>query len=198
MLAALIPRVTAIGEDKAPIKKALIKLAGDAGAQIKAAELTVAAQTIGQLKSALDRVQAAAPKVDATADTAIYAQSRLDWMATRESIETDLGKLRAALANTYKGEAIAGEIEKSYTAKVAPLMTTLDETLATKLDAATKAADAAARASLVTEAKAIMASYQAFVASNPLIADLDSNPFVPLSIQQNVSATLSRLSAAIN
>ena len=79
---------------------------------------------------------------------------------------------------------------------VAPLLESLDESLADKLDEATNATDATKRAALIAEAREIMTKYQAAL-SNPVIADLDNNPFVPLSIQKTLSATLTGLSAAI-
>jgi hypothetical protein len=73
----------------------------------------------------------------------------------------------------------------------------LDEELAEKLEAAAKATDPAQHAKLVGEAKQAVQRYQAFLASEPTLAELDDNPFVPLSIQKTLSGTLSVLSRAI-
>ncbi len=78
------------------------------------------------------------------------------------------------------------------------MLATLDESLADKLDEATNATDPAARARLVEEAKAIIGRYEAYLSGEPLIADLDANPFAPLAIQQTVSATLAALAKAMH
>ena len=59
------------------------------------------------------------------------------------------------------------------------------------------ATDAAARAKLVAEAKEIIARYQGVVASEPIIAALDDNPFVELAIQKTLSTTLTALAASV-
>ena len=74
-------------------------------------------------------------------------------------------------------------------------MRTLDASLAVKLSAASKA-EATERQKLVEEARAIVGTYEAF-AADPLLSELDGNPFVPLSIQANLTATLSRVAAAL-
>ena len=80
---------------------------------------------------------------------------------------------------------------------MAPLLERLDESLADRLDEAANATDPAERARLVAAARASIAQYQAVLASEPLIADLDDNPFVPLSIQKTLTATLTALAAAV-
>ncbi len=113
-------------------------------------------------------------------------------------METEIEKLRAEIATTYQNDGIAPELDRLYRAKVAPVLQSLDESLAATLNEAAKTTDGARRAALVTEAQTIMQGYQSFLASDPTIGLLDSNPFVPLSIQQTVSATLSALGRTVH
>ena len=60
-----------------------------------------------------------------------------------------------------------------------------------------KNADGAAHAKLVGEVKQIIARYETFLASDPLIAKLDDNPFVPLSLEKTLTASLAALSKVV-
>ena len=55
-----------------------------------------------------------------------------------------------------------------------------------------------APATALTEAKAAIARYQSFLSQDKSIAALDQNPFVPLAIQQTMTATLAALSASVH
>jgi len=70
------------------------------------------------------------------------------------------------------------------------MMNALDHSLAEKLDEVNQAADAGQRARLVQEARQIMQRYESYLASEPLIAKLDANPFVPVAIEKTLTATL--------
>ena len=200
-LAALIPRIGPAAGSNAELLTQLKKFATDATVNIKTSNLTYAAAAISQLEIALGKAApngSAAPAAAAPASggAAIYDKSRQAWIAAHQKFTTDIQKLGAALVSTYQGEGIGADVQKRYQEVVAPLLTTFDASLADKLGEATKATDPALRTQLVGEARAIMTRYTAALA-NPVITDLDSNPFVPLSIQQTLSATLSGLSAAI-
>lgn len=207
LLAALIPRIGPAAGQDAELRAKLSKLAGDAGGHLKSSQLAEATAAIGELKKQLDAAPAAgasaspapspAPAPATTGAVVAYTKSRLAWLAARKKVESEIEKLRAELAASYADNGMAADIERSYGERVASLMAGLDESLADKLGEASNATDPAARAKLVEEARAIMARYQGFVAGEPLIADLDANPFVPLAIQQTLTATLTGLSAAI-
>ena len=76
-------------------------------------------------------------------------------------------------------------------------MAALDASLADELDAAVNATDPAKRSELVGQAQATIGRYQKFLDGEPLIADLDDNPFVPLSIHNTIANTLAALSKTI-
>lgn len=126
-----------------------------------------------------------------------FGKARMAWIATRKKVETDIGKLHAAMAEAYKGHGIAADITAVFRTKVDPVMDNLDESLAHKLDEVTSNTDADTHAKLVQEARQIIERYRGFVASEPTIAKMDANPFVPLAIGKTLDATLSALSRAI-
>jgi hypothetical protein len=128
---------------------------------------------------------------------ALYAKSRMAWVATRAKVESDIARLHGALTSTYRGHGAAEHLEKAFQARVEAMMNALDHSLAEKLDEVNQAADAGQRARLVQEARQIMQRYESYLASEPLIAKLDANPFVPVAIEKTLTATLAALSKAV-
>lgn len=129
--------------------------------------------------------------------TAKYQQSGKEWFVTRTNIEAQINKLKAEIAKTYQGQDVAAEIDKAYAAKVAPVMAAFDVSLVQKLAEASKAADGDAQLKLAGEARAIVTRYTQYVAKEPLLKDLDENPFTPLSIRGSVITTLKTLNEAL-
>ncbi|MCO6415606.1 hypothetical protein JYK14_05360 [Siccirubricoccus sp. KC 17139] len=123
-----------------------------------------------------------------------HVQSARAWITARTNIQGEIDKLKAELLKTYQGQEIVAEIEKAYLAKVKSVTDAFDLALAVKLNEASKAGDAAAQQKLGQEAKAIATNYVKFVTSDPLVKDLDENPFVPLGIRASVIATLKQVS----
>lgn len=132
--------------------------------------------------------QAAAPAI---------AKARQAWIATRQKVEGDLGKMHGAFASALQGHGLKDELTETLRSRVGAVLDTLDEALAHTLDGVNGAADPAQRAKLVEDAHALIGRYQAHVASDKTIALLDSNPFAPLAIQKTMTATLTALSKAI-
>ena len=127
-----------------------------------------------------------------------YAKSRLAWLATRQKVQSEMEKLRGGLIAAFEGFDIEAELHAEYTELVAPVLATLDESLADKLDEATNASNPAARAKLVEEAKTIIQRYQNYLAGEPVIVTLDTNPVMPLAIRQTLTTTLTTLSQAVH
>jgi hypothetical protein len=198
-LAGLIGRVQALTDPA--LKGDLARLASQANAGLNGNNLGGAVAAIEKLREALDAAsnrQGQANGGQATAGAETYTKSRDIWLATRKKIEGEIEKLRSEIVATYQQDGIAGELETRYAAKVAPVLTTLDESLATKLDEVSKETNSARRVALVNQARTILEDYQSFVAGDPIIPELDKNPFVELSIQQTVTATLSVLGRALH
>lgn len=133
-------------------------------------------------------MQAASPAI---------AKARQAWIATRQKVEGDLGKLHGTFASALQGHAMQDELTRTLRGRVDTVLGTLDEALAHTLDGVNGATDPAQRAKLVEDAHALIGRYQAHVASDETIALLDDNPFEPLVIQKTMTATLAALSKAI-
>jgi hypothetical protein len=199
-LAQLMAAIPKVANGDATMQDALVRLATLADGSLKGTDLEKAAADIDALRRALATAMEQAKlnaQVGAGGGTVTYAKSRLAWLAARKKVESDIETLRQRIIETFKDDAIAPQLETSYKTKVAPVLATLDESLADTLDEATNATDPAKRAELVKSAKGIMQKYAQYLTSEPLIKDLDENPFVPLSIRATVGGTISTLSKAI-
>jgi len=200
-LAILIPRVAAA---EASLKAALAKLAGDANTNLKSGNLAAAKVFIDELQSALDGPAPApsaatqeAQKAGAQGGGVAFAKSRLAWLAARKKLEEGLEKLHGEITTTYKGNPALSDIDTRFRTTVAPVLATLDEELADKLDDVANAADPEKRTKLITEAKATIARYENYVTSEKLLADLDDNPVVSLALRDTITKTLAVISATV-
>lgn len=197
-LAALVPQIaTVAGTDKQQLT-ILNGLAAAAATALKGGNLDLATTSIADLKRALAAAVAPANPAQSAAGPVAYGKARLAWLAARNRMVADIEKLRGAIVATYQADGIAGDLASAFQTRVAPVMATLDEELADKLDEAINATDPVARGKLVDEAKSLIDKYSKYIAGEQLIADLDNNPFVPLAIQQVVGGTLAALSKAVH
>jgi hypothetical protein len=203
-LTALVQRMAqVIGADPSR-KDALMALAKQAQFSLGTNNLATATQSADELEAALANApvtsapagEAEAQKLSASGPVA-YAKSRLAWLALRKKVETDLETLRKEILIYYKDQDIGAELDARYAERVAPVLANLDETLSDTLDMATSATDPIQRSKLVTESRQIIKRYQDFMASEPIFGELDSNPFVPLTITKTMTATLATLAAAV-
>jgi hypothetical protein len=203
-LTALVQRMAqVIGADPSR-KDALMALAKQAQLMLGTNNLMSTAQSTDELEAALASapVTGAPPgkteaQKPAPSDPATYAKSRLAWLAVRKKMETDLDTLRKEILAYYKDQDIASDLDARYAKRVAPVLTNLDEALADTLEMATNAPDPTQRTKLVIESRQIIKRYQDFMASDAIFGELDSNPFVPLTITKTLTATLQTLSAAV-
>ena len=197
-LATLIPQIPQAGGTDANLLQSLKGLAATAMAALKGGNLSGAASGIDDLRRAIAAAGQPRPATQAQGGPVAYAKSRLAWLAARNKAASDIEKLRGEIVATYQADGLAAELDQAYRNRVAPVLATLDESLADTLDAATKEADAGKRAALVAEAKATIDKYSQFLASETLFADLDENPFVPLAIRTTIGGTLAALAKAIH
>jgi len=210
-LAALIARVQQVDQNA---RAAMAKLATDANANLKSGDLNGAAALIDQLKQALNNAQAgtaaaaqpqpaqaqAAPasgQADPAKGAATFAKSSMAWTATRKKIDSEVAKLSAALEKAYADDGLADEVTKQFKQRLDPVLAKFDSGLEKTLDAASSATDAQQRAQLVAQAKQQISSYQQFIGQEPLLKQLESNPFVPISVVGTLQATLTALAAAV-
>jgi hypothetical protein len=201
-LAELVRRIQGVADPA--LKGNLARMATQANALLRSNNLPEASDRIDELRTALD--QAGVPANGGNGATeavggsspAAFTKSRQIWIAARKRVEDELEKLRAEIVATYQDDGIAGDLEARYRTRVAGILTTLDESLSEKLNEVASATDISQRSKLIGEARGIMERYQSFMASEPLIADLDNNPFLPLTIRQTVATTLSALENVVH
>ena len=191
-LALLIPRVSQL--DAADPRKAdLVGQARRAGAMLQANDLAGAAGALDALEQGLAATQAAAQAANgANGD---YEKYSTIWLATRKRVQDEVAALRRSILAAYQGQPYVGDIEKRFTDRTAPLLQAFDGALSETLDAA-KTAPAADRDKLVAQAKTILTRYEV-ASGDPLLAELDANPFQPVAIQKTVAATLSALAKSL-
>jgi len=214
--AALTQRLTDLVKQMVGVLKAdperqaeLKDLATKAQAAIKSGEQSTATQAVDTLEAALQGGTApngsdssatqteSKPTGPVAPNAAVLQKSRTAWVAARKRIEDEIGKLHQAMTKHYDGEGFAADLDKVFQAKVEPILTSLDQSLATKLDEVGKNTDPGQHQKLVGEAQQIIGKYESFLASDPLIPQLDQNPFVPLQIQKTLTATLEALKKVV-
>jgi len=130
-------------------------------------------------------------------DTSVVSNAKLVWEDTLTTVESEVEKLRSAMAGHYKGHGFADQLDRVFAAKIEPMMGKLDRSLIAKLDAIAKPADPAAHSQLIGEARAIIKNFESYLAGEPIIAKLDANPFVPLGIAKKLTSALETLNAAL-
>ena len=166
------------------------------GVLIDAGKLPEAQMAIAALvKDLAGALQGAAAAKKGTGD---YGKSGKIWAATRKKMEDELTRLRTALGDAYQGTPQAGEIDAQFTARTAPLLRTLDESLLAALDACSKTDDQAERGKLADAARLVLQRYQAYVGSEKLLDELDANPFAPLALKQTLTVTLGALDKTVH
>jgi hypothetical protein len=192
----------------AEIKDNLVKLSGEIVRLLKSKDALSAALSLDVLQDEVDRANnapqetatAAAAPASAPASPAALAtldKTKMAWKATRGAIEKQLDTLQGKMAEAYDGHGFAADLEKVFKSKVEPMMETLDHSLAEVLDEVSKASDAAEQVKLVKDAQKIISKYESFLAGEPLIKQLDKNPFVPLQIEATLTKTLETLSKSV-
>lgn len=216
-IAQMTPEVTAT----------LRPLAESAQAAIRSGDPTAATAAVDALETALDTAadgasatardaQAGSPEVqepdkpasdgdDATRTAqvlpdgavATVRKARTAWGATRRKMQSDLDSVRQAVLDAYRDHPVLESLEKTLDDKIGPVLGRLDDALSDKLDELSAVTDAAAATRLAGEAQQILRGYQEYIAGEPLIAALDSNPLTPVSLQKSLTATLVVLSKSV-
>jgi hypothetical protein len=180
---------------------ALKQLAAQGQACIKSGDVQGTQDAIKQLKEELSAPKAqngAAPAASpppasgtpAPPNMAALDKARQAWTATRTKVESELGKLHKEMTATYKDHGFGAQLDRVFQSKVEPMLHSLDDSLSHKLDEVTKNKDPGQHAKLIGEAKQIVQRYEKFLASEPLIAKLDKNPFVELHIEKTLTGSL--------
>ncbi|MCP4043198.1 MAG: hypothetical protein GY731_14785, partial [Gammaproteobacteria bacterium] len=123
-------------------------------------------------------------------------KSRLAWDGARKTVAAELRKLEQAILEACREEPDFEEIANR-TQQLYRILDTLDERLLDKLDDALNAQEQELRSSIHREAQGLIREYLTFVDSDPLILEVDTNPFTPVAVKKTMTATLSKLSVAL-
>lgn len=183
--------------------RALLAFAGEKADGQK--DYAAALKALGLLEALLKAPAAAAAAAPAPAagtgaktiaPAIVYTQTRLAWGATRKKIQAELQKLEKAILESYQGNAVLPQVTQGVR-KLDGVLAMFDESLNDTLDSALNATDPAAKQGFHDEARAIIARYQGFLASDPIVKELDANPFVPITVQATLTSTLSTLASKI-
>jgi hypothetical protein len=218
--AGLLGELTAVVKQLMPIvaadqtqRDAVKGIVAQAQASLKSGDLDTASKHLDTLRAMLDggsvpaadaapasasaAPSAAAAGAPGNGAAATYAKSRLVWTAARTKVDGDIAKLHDEFMAVFKDHAKADDIGAAFRQRVGSVMDKLDAGLADKLDALANNTDPSQHAKLVQEAKQLVQNYQTYLANEPLIATLDTNPFTPLAIGKTMTATLSALGKAL-
>ncbi len=202
--APLLQRLTGLVKQMLPIiasdparQGELKDLAAKAQAGIKSGDDGAATTAADALEAALQGSSGAKGNGSAPPNVAVLAKSKLAWTAARKRVEDEIGKLHAEMTKHYDGHGFGADLDRVFQSKIGPIMGSLDQSLASKLDEVAQNTDPGQHAKLVAEARKIISGYESFLAGEPLIAQLDSNPFVPLNIHKTLSATLQALDKSV-
>lgn len=117
------------------------------------------------------------------------ARGMMIWNSLRAHVDQSIHTLQQAIIEQTKDESDHTAI-KANVGKLSTLLENLDDSLITKLAALRATSDAKAKRRLTEEARAIVRRYQNYITSDPLMADIDDNGFVPLDVRTKVDESL--------
>jgi hypothetical protein len=123
-------------------------------------------------------------------------RSRLAWVQTRQTVKAELTKLEDSILAEFKSEPDFADIQRDVR-RLDAVLTVLDEELVDLLDAALNAADPVERKRLQLAAREQVQAYRDYVASDSFVAELDANPFTPVSIREIVTRSLTMLDKSL-
>jgi hypothetical protein len=126
---------------------------------------------------------------------AVYEQSGAVWVSARRKVGAELKQLETAIVQTYGDPALAEDVQRSVR-RLDRVLQLFDEQIAQTLNAAAGSQDAEATRALHGQARDAIARYQAHL-DDPLVRELDDNPFVPVAVRATLSTTLGALAAKL-
>lgn len=139
---------------------------------------------------------AAVPAAAAVPPRGDYARSSRAWTVARTKLTAEVGKLRDAILAEYKDSPLLPEVS-SKVGRLDQMVARFDTNLATALDQAQAAADETARIRLHREAAASIRRMLAQLDTDPILARLADNPFVPIDPRSALNATLQVLARQV-
>ena len=124
----------------------------------------------------------------------LLAKAAQAWRATRAKVQSEITAAVKEATSHHGQDSDEGEVVRKAFESV---LRKLDDRLAAKLEQAVKASDGAAHAKLVSEAQGTIKEYQTFIDGSPLVAELDKNPYHPVTVRKTMDAALAVLSKAV-
>lgn len=118
-----------------------------------------------------------------------YGKLLLAWDQAKKKSAVELQKLEKTILDEFAGDPDLNEIRGDLR-QLDDILGHFDNSLADELDAAMSSADDAVRASHHQAALAIISRYLGYVDSDPFLKELQTNPFMPLTVQATLSGTL--------
>lgn len=131
------------------------------------------------------------------AGLAAIAKSGRVWEATLRNVERQVAGLHEKLIAAYDGHGFGPGLDDAFHARVEPLLESMDASLMRDLAAIGAGGDEGARRKAIASAQEGIARCARYVAGEKLIAQLDANPLVPLSIARTLAASLAALSRSL-
>lgn len=203
-LEALLPVIkAAVGSGHPSADAAKLKIS-EAGALSRNRDWAAANALLDDAQALLARRGTEAPAPTApvgrssgtVAPAIVYTQTRLAWLASRKKIQAELLKLESAILASYAGHAVLPALTQGVR-KLDKVLEVFDESLADALDGALNATDPDEKKRFHDEARALIVRYEGFLKTDPVVQELDTNPFVPIAVQSTLTGTLSVLASKI-
>lgn len=191
-LKELLPKIQKlVAADPAAGQAAKLK-ASEAGVFARKQDFAGGNRLLDELEEMLDGGKETPAPTQRTGSKVVFTQSRLAWVAARNKVHAELQKLEAAILEVYRDYDVFEEVQGGVR-KLDGILAAFDESLVDKLDEALNAEDPELHARLLDEAQEIIKRYRDFLATDPLVQDIDDNPFVPVAVQATIDRTLSVL-----
>ena len=136
-LTAVVKRMmTAIGSNP-PGADAMKTAALSAQSALKSNDLDTATASADTLERLLDAMPPPAsagtsPGAGPAMGSPVFGKARATWVATRKKMESELEKLHDELQSVYKGQGVVADLEKTFRAKIEPMMDKFDHSLSDK------------------------------------------------------------------
>lgn len=170
---------------------------------VREAQLALAAgkpieALLDQLAAALGASAGSAPGSLAETPTdgpkVALAKSSQLWRGCRSQMRSKLDRLKAAIAEAYADQPQVLKAIRQNFGELDRIFEKLDDRLDDTLDKALSAADANDRSILVEQTREIIADYTAVMDSDPLLEQLDGNPF---GVEMKFKETLGKVLPAL-
>lgn len=202
-LKAMAPALKALVARKPDAAAGISKTVAQIDALLKAGKNAEAKQLLDALAKAVGTAPTTtppAPPVTRSSPTGAvnYAKARLAWLAARQKAQAELHLLREDILDTYEDDEentfpdLADRI-----GQLDQILVTLNESLADTLDAALNAPVDDKRHALHRQAQQQIEQFLAYVEQDPLLANIDNNPFVPVTVRATLHTTLRALAQTL-